>query len=179
MRRINIELEGLMNNAIEYLSIALNTTGHNDKPVLLHNIRVGFHLYDLGYEEDIVIAGLLHDILEDTETTRSDLQDKFGIKITQIIFANSFNTLIEDKTEQFKDMFKRCLVYGKEALVIKAADILDNSNYIQFVSDKEMREWLLFKMKSFIDISRELIETEDIWIKLDEKYNNLLNEFVS
>lgn len=179
MRRINIELEGLMNNAIEYLSIALNTTGHNDKPVLLHSIRVGFHLYDLGYEEDIVIAGLLHDILEDTETTRNDLQDKFGIKITQIISANSFNTLIEDKTEQFKDMFKRCVVYGKEALVIKAADILDNSNYIQFVSNKEMREWLLFKMKSFIDISRELIETEDIWIKLDEKYNNLLSEFVS
>lgn len=177
MKSIDLKFERVMNNAIEYLSIALNTKGHNDKPVLLHNIRVGFHLYELGYSEDIVLAGLLHDILEDTETSKSDLKDKFGAKITQIVSSNSFNALIEDKTEQFKDMFKRCMVYGKEALIIKAADILDNSNYIQFVDNKENREWLLFKMKSFIDISMELIETEEIWIKLNKKYNSLLIEF--
>ena len=74
-------------------------------------------------------------------------------------------------------MFKRCVVYGKDALIIKAVDILDNSNYIQFVNNIEIREWLLFKMKSFIDISAELIKTEEIWIKLNEKYNNLLIEY--
>lgn len=174
---INLKFERLINNAIEYLSITLNTTGHNDKPVLLHSIRVGFHLYELGYSEDIVLAGLLHDILEDTKTSKSDLQDKFGVKITQMVSENSFNPLIEDKTEQFKDMFKRCVVYGKEALIIKAVDILNNSNYIQFVNNKEIREWLLFKMKSFIDISAELIKTEEIWIKLNEKYNSLLIEY--
>ena len=88
MTDINLKFERLMNNAIEYLSTALNTTGHNDKPVLLHSIRVGFHLYELGYSEDIVLAGLLHDILEDTKTSKSDLQDKFGVKITQMVFAN-------------------------------------------------------------------------------------------
>ena len=170
MTDINLKFERLMNNAIEYLSTALNTTGHNDKPVLLHSIRVGFHLYELGYSEDIVLAGLLHDILEDTKSSKSDLQDKFGVKITQMVFANSFNPLI-------KDMFKRCVVYGKDALIIKAVDILDNSNYIQFVNNIEIREWLLFKMKSFIDISAELIKTEEIWIKLNEKYNNLLIEY--
>jgi guanosine-3',5'-bis(diphosphate) 3'-pyrophosphohydrolase len=177
MRSINRNLEELMNNAIEYLAIALNTTGHNEKPALIHSIRVGFHLYELGYSDDIVIAGILHDILEDTETSENDLQNKFGINITNIICANSFNILIEDKTEQFKDMFKRCRAYGKEALVVKAADILDNSNYIQFVDNKEMREWLLFKMNNFINISRELIGAEEIWIKLNEKYKNLLIEF--
>ena len=170
MTDINLKFERLMNNAIEYLSTALNTTGHNDKQVLLNSIRVGFHLYELGYSEDIVLAGLLHDILEDTKTSKSDLQDKFGVKITQMVFANSFNPLI-------KDMFKRCVVYGKDALIIKAVDILDNSNYIQFVNNIEIREWLLFKMKSFIDISAELIKTEEIWIKLNEKYNNLLIEY--
>lgn len=179
MRSINRNLEELMNNAIEYLAIALNTTGHNEKPVLIHSIRVGFHLYELGYSDDIVIAGILHDILEDTETTKSELQNNFGINITNIIAANSFNTLIEDKTEQFKDMFKRCMEYGREALIIKAADILDNSNYIKFVRNKEMRDWLLFKMDSFINISRELIETEEIWIKLKEKYKYLIVEFDS
>lgn len=76
-------------------------------------------------------------------------------------------------------MFKRCVVYGKEALIVKAADILDNSHYIQFVNNKEDGEWLLFKMKSFIGISTELLEGEEIWIKLKEKYNSLLIEFGS
>lgn len=176
MKSINLKLERLMNNTIEYLSIALNTSGHNDKPVLLHSIRVGFHLYELGYSEDIVLAALLHDILEDTKTSERDLQNRFGLKITQIVSANSFNPLVEDKTEQFNDMFKRCAVYEKEALIVKAADILDNSYYIQFVNDKENREWLLFKMKCFIDISRDLLEDEEIWIKLKEKYHSLLIE---
>lgn len=179
MKRINLRLDRLMNKTIEYLSIALNTSGHNDKPVLLHSIRVGFHLYELGYSEAIVLAALLHDILEDTETSKSDLQDRFGLEITKIVSANSFNPLIEDKTEQFNDMFKRCVVYGKEALIVKAADILDNSHYIQFVNNKEDGEWLLFKMKSFIGISTELLEGEKIWIKLKEKYNSLLIEFGS
>ena len=47
----------------------------------------------------------------------------------------------------------------------------------KFVNNIEIREWLLFKMKSFIDISAELIKTEEIWIKLNEKYNNLLIEY--
>lgn len=177
MENINFELEILMNNSIEYLSAAINTTGHNSKPVLLHSIRVGFYLYETGYNEDIVLSGLLHDILEDTETSKKDLEDKFGEKVTNIVSSNSFNTSIDDKTERFKDMFNRCVLYGKEAVIVKAADILDNSNYIQFVNDAEMRKWLLFKMKYFINISKDLIEKEDIWSTLNEKYNSLLTDF--
>ena len=62
MRSRNLEFDELMNHAIEYLSMALSATGHNDKPVLLHSIRVGFHLYHLGYSEEIVLAGLLSKI---------------------------------------------------------------------------------------------------------------------
>jgi GTP pyrophosphokinase len=65
------------------------------------------------------------------------------------------------------------VIYGKEAVIVKAADILDNSNYIQFVNDAEMRKWLLYKMKYFINISKDLIEKEDIWNTLNEKYNSL------
>ena len=177
MRSRNLEFDELMNHAIEYLSMALSATGHNDKPVLLHSIRVGFHLYHLGYSEEIVLAGLLHDLLEDTNTSKSDLQNHFGEKITQIVCATSFNSLIKDKTEQFNEMFKRCVMYGKEALIVKAADILDNSHYIQFVPHQEKQLWLLFKMKRFIDLSKELIETEEIWMTLNKQYESLLIQF--
>ena len=147
----------MINSAIEFLAISLNTTGHNNKPVLLHSIRVGFYLYEMAYSEDIVLAGLLHDILEDTETPINALHDKFGSNVTKIVSATSFNTSINDKTEQFQDMFNRCLKCGKEALIVKAVDIMDNNSYIQLVNDRKTRDWLLFKMKSFINISKEII----------------------
>ncbi len=176
MNKINTQLDGLMNSAIEFLAISLNTTGHNNKPVLLHSIRVGFYLYEMGYSEDIVLAGLLHDILEDTETPINYLHDKFGSNVTKIVSATSFNTSINNKTEQFQDMFNRCLKCGKEALIVKAVDIMDNSNYIQLVNDKKTRDWLLFKMKSFINISKEIIQDEEIWSDLNKKYDSLLKE---
>ncbi|SHF01282.1 Uncharacterised protein [Clostridium fallax] len=74
-------------------------------------------------------------------------------------------------------MFNRCVICGKEALIVKAADILDNSNYIEFAKNIEERNLLLFKIKSFIDISKDLIEEEYIWNKLNKKYNSLLKKF--
>lgn len=179
MKNINTQLDRLMNDTIEYLAIALNTSGHNPKPVLLHSIRVGFYLYEMGYDEDIVLSGLLHDILEDTETTENDIRSRFGDKVAEIVSASSFDTSIHDKTEQFKDMFNRCVEYGRTALIVKGADILDNSNYIHLAHNKETRNWLLFKMESFINTSRELIEKEEIWKELNKNYDYLLNEFNS
>ena len=97
--------------------------------------------------------------------------------MTKIVSATSFNTSINDKTEQFQDMFNRCLKCGKEALIVKAVDIMDNNSYIQLVNDRKTRDWLLFKMKSFINISKEVIQDEEIWNDLNKKYDSLLKEF--
>lgn len=86
-----------MDKAIEHLAISYKKTGHNTKPVILHSIRVGLKLFDKGYSEDIVLAGILHDIVEDTETSIEDVEIIFGTKIAQIVLATSFNKEITDK----------------------------------------------------------------------------------
>lgn len=63
-----------------------------------------------------------------------------------------------------------------EALIVKAVDIMDNSSYIQLVNDRKTRDWLLFKMKSFINISKEMIQAEEIWGDLNKKYDSLIKE---
>lgn len=47
------------------------------KPTLYHVTRVATLLWNLDYNEDIQIAGLLHDALEDTEMTRDFIEKKF------------------------------------------------------------------------------------------------------
>ena len=177
MIEINNEFEWKINNAISFLAVSLNNSGHNSKPVLFHSIRIGLGLYERGYSQNIVVVALLHDVLEDSDITESELEKEFGNEITMMIKANSFDRSIKDKTERFKDMFKRCYEYGKEVLIIKAIDILDNSNYIQLVEDDEIKKWLLYKMKYFLDISKEQIDTEPIWNELNNQFFDLCNEF--
>lgn len=61
-------------------------------------------------------------------------------------------------------MFDRCLEAGKDALLIKAADILDNSHY--FGSNENLLE----KMRYFIEFSRESLKEERVWKELRDQY---------
>src|SRR4030065_106782 len=88
------------------------------KPVVLHSIRVGMYLYNRAYPKDIVIAGILHDLLEDTDVSFNDIKEKFGEKIARLVQACSFDAAIKDKKEQYNEVFARCLKEGKEALLV-------------------------------------------------------------
>ena len=57
-----------------FLASSFQQSGTNSKPVVLHSVRVGIHLYDLGCGVLVVVAGILHDVLEDTAVQRSDLE---------------------------------------------------------------------------------------------------------
>lgn len=51
--------------AIKFLVFTVQESGMNPKPVILHSIRVWLNLQNLGYDKDVVVAAILHDILED------------------------------------------------------------------------------------------------------------------
>lgn len=59
--------------------------GHNPKPVIFHSVQVGVHLYNHDYESDIVIAGILHDVVEDSETTVAEIEERFGSRVAQLV----------------------------------------------------------------------------------------------
>lgn len=60
--------------AMEFLVHSFESSGDNPKPVILHSTRVGMDLYDRGYEQHVVIAGFLHDLLEDTDATAEEIR---------------------------------------------------------------------------------------------------------
>jgi GTP pyrophosphokinase len=75
----------------------------NTKPVLLLSIRVGIYLLENKYSEDIVLAGFLHDILEDTNIAPVEIQNIFGKNVLELITANTKNTSIVDKQKEEKN----------------------------------------------------------------------------
>ncbi len=107
------------------------------KSTLVHSIRIGFYLYSGGYNNDICIGGLLHDVLEDADVRREDISKKFGESIAVIVEANTKNKSISDREERRKDLINKCIKGGEASLIVKAADILDNIKYYKSINNED------------------------------------------
>ncbi len=166
-----MELGKKLDMALHYVAYSLRETGHNPKPVLFHSFKVAYKLYQYGYSEEVVIAGALHDLLEDTSVTKEEIKEKFGDSIANIVNVVSFDSNIKDELEQAKVMFKNCINYGIEALIIKCADLIDNFDYMMFVKNKEKYNVLLAKYKLFLSMSEKLIGKTEIYKELNSKIN--------
>lgn len=166
-------IEHEIERAVEFLVFSFYESGHNPKPVVLHSIKVGLTLERLGCKRDIIIAGILHDLLEDTDVKFKDIEKRFGNKVANLVKYNSFDGKIKDRVESYKENFERCLKAGKEALIIKAADLYENSFYCCFDEKGQKNEWWIQKMKYFIDISKELLKEEKIYKDLIDRYSQV------
>lgn len=165
----DLEEDEEIERAIRYLVHSFESSGDNPKPVILHSTRVGMDLYDRGYQKHIVISGLLHDLLEDTNVTSEAIRSKFGKDVADIVEAASFDEDIDNYLERHYDSYKRCFELGRSAVIVKAADILDNSDYYGMGDSEELQKNLLEKMEYFIDRSEPYIGEEDIYQELNDK----------
>ena len=159
--------------AIKLLVSSVEKSGNNPKPVTTHCFRVAFYLDYLGYSKDIVVAALLHDLLEDTSVEYGDIEERFGSKIASLVGLLTFDKTVEDETERYRSNFKNIVEEGKDALIIKAADILDNSNYYHLAETDEDRKSLLDKLNYFLKVAEKSIGDERVYQELVEKRSAL------
>ena len=68
-------------------------------PYVSHLVAVSMIAIDYTDNEDVIIACLLHDTLEDTDYTKAELEDDFGGVVREIVEAVS-----EPQTEEFKKL---------------------------------------------------------------------------
>ena len=58
-------------------------------PYVQHVAAVAMILDRLGYGEDVVVAGLLHDVVEDCDVTLDDVRDRFGMEVAALVAHGS------------------------------------------------------------------------------------------
>jgi (p)ppGpp synthase/HD superfamily hydrolase len=119
----------LIEKAIDFLTLKFANPTNRTKPVLFHSLHVGFCLYDKGYKIEVVLAGFLHDIIEDAKTTKEEIAEIFGSEVAKLVAVNSKDDNIKDKKERKHQMILNCIRAGENALIVKAADILENYTY--------------------------------------------------
>lgn len=89
-----------LHKAIEFAAIKHNNQKRKggDTPYIVHPLEVMQILTDNGCEEKVIIAGILHDTLEDTDTTIQELTDNFGEEIANLVKGES-----EDKSKSWQE----------------------------------------------------------------------------
>ena len=60
-----------------------------DKPMIFHPINVGNILREYGFDENVISAGYLHDVVEDTKYTNEDIKKEFGDDIASLVYGAS------------------------------------------------------------------------------------------
>lgn len=141
-KSLNVRFEKAVRLLVEHFPVSDETSR---KPILFHDIRVGVYLYNNGYSEDIVLAGLLHDALEWSSASQQLLVDEFGENVVRLILASTKDDSIMDKNEKTKELITRCVSNGEEALIVKTADILDS---FKWYSSQENVDQLKYCMRN-------------------------------
>ncbi len=125
-----------------------------DIPYVIHPLAVGIILAKAGCSDDVIIAGILHDTVEDTSVTLDDLQNIFGEKVSAIVEGASEpdkSLSWEKRKRHTHDFLKRASLDVK---FVALADKLNNisataSDYLEtgeelwkrFNRGKEAQKW--------------------------------------
>ena len=154
---------------------------------ITHPLAVVKILADLGMDENTLIAGLLHDAVEDTPYTQEDLKNDFGEEIALLVDGvTKLGSLVYESKEerQAENLRKMFLAMSKDirVLIIKLADRLHNLRTINYMNENQIREKCKETLEIYAPLASRLgiytlkFELEDIALKeLDpEAYYNLV-----
>lgn len=149
--------------------------------MIFHPFTVGMILQRNGYDEDIVTAGILHDVVEDTNHTFEDIEKEFGKKVREYVYDASE----PDKTLPWKERKIHTIEHIKNAplgsKLIVACDKISNledalSNIKKYGEDKvlarnpEEQKWY------YTNIYYSCIENQDKNTPIFERYKKILQE---
>ena len=104
-----------------------------------HPVAVAQILVDLGMDYNAVAAAFLHDVIEDTPVSDSDIQSEFGDEILELVQGVTkldrieFKSQEEEQAENFKKIFVS-MAKDIRVIIIKLADRLHNMRSLNFLS---------------------------------------------
>jgi guanosine-3',5'-bis(diphosphate) 3'-pyrophosphohydrolase len=102
-----------------------------------HPAAVAARLDRHGYGEDVLAAALLHDVVEDSETTVEELREEFGERVAGLVAALSDDESIEDYRERKDEHRSRVRQFDGDSFAIYGADKLTNSRTLHAALERE------------------------------------------
>ncbi|MBQ8216577.1 MAG: bifunctional (p)ppGpp synthetase/guanosine-3',5'-bis(diphosphate) 3'-pyrophosphohydrolase [Oscillospiraceae bacterium] len=130
-------------------------------PYVTHCVAAAEICVDMGLEEDSVIAALLHDVIEDTNITHTDIAHQFGVAVADIVEGVTKLTRVQytsKEDEQMENLRKMLMAMAKDirVILIKIADRLHNMRTMMFQSPEKQRSKSLETMEIYAPLAHRL-----------------------
>ena len=160
------------------------------EPYIIHPLWVAIILADLEMDKETIIAGMLHDVVEDTEITEEEVRKEFGDEVALLVDGvtklgrlSYSSDKLEVQAENLRKMF---LAMAKDirVIIIKLADRLHNMRTLQFMTPEKQKEKAKETMDIYAPIAQRLgiskikTELDDLALKYSqpEVFFDLVNQ---
>jgi guanosine-3',5'-bis(diphosphate) 3'-pyrophosphohydrolase len=147
------------------------------EPYIIHPLCVAIILADLELDKETIIAGILHDVVEDTIMTLDEVEKEFGAEVALLVDGVTKLTQLSwsmDKVEiQAENLRKMFLAMAKDirVILIKLADRLHNMRTLQYMKPEKQKEKARETMDIYAPIAHRLgiskikVELDDLSLK--------------
>ena len=131
------------------------------EPYIIHPLAVAEIVADLELDLDSVIAAMLHDCIEDTDATHSEISKKFGEPVAQLVEGVTKLTRVHFVTkeeEQMENLRKMLMAMSKDirVILIKICDRLHNMRTMEYQTPKKQREKSRETMEIYAPLAHRL-----------------------
>jgi GTP pyrophosphokinase len=151
-------------------------TRKSGEPYIAHPIAVASLLRSLGGDSVTIAAGFLHDVVEDTDVTSEEIEERFGVQVRLLVEGVTklskfnFSSTTERQAENFRRMFL-AMATDIRVIVVKLADRLHNMRTLEHLNpekqkriSQETRE-IFAPLANRLGIGRFKWELEDLCFK--------------
>lgn len=150
------------------------------EPYIIHPLYVAIILADLELDKETIVAGLLHDVVEDTIMTDEEIAKEFGsevallvdgvTKLDQLQYSGGKGDKLDEQAENLRKMF---LAMAKDirVIMIKLADRLHNMRTLKHMSPEKQQEKARETLDIYSPIAQRLgiskikVELDDLSLK--------------
>ena len=131
------------------------------EPYIIHPIAVAEIVNELDLDGDSIVAALLHDCIEDTDSTHDEIARLFGSQVADLVEGVTKLTRMQytsREDEQMENLRKMFMAMAKDVrvILIKLCDRLHNMRTLQYQSDLKQKEKALETMEVYAPIAHRL-----------------------
>lgn len=128
------------------------------EPYIIHPLTVAYTVAEMHADSDTICAALLHDTLEDTNTTKQGISDQFNSNVANLVDGVTKISKMNFSSKQSQNMANTrkiivSLTNDVRIIIIKLADRLHNMNTLEFKSEFKQKENSMETMDIFVPLA--------------------------
>lgn len=125
-----------------------------------HTVRTAENLAEFGVDVETLVAGFLHDTIEDCDVTEDDIKKNFGENVAFLVSGVSkLGDIRYQGREQYADNIRHLFIataHDVRVILIKLADRLDNIRTLQYVPQEKQKRIALETLEVYAPIANRL-----------------------